>query len=231
MNRYCLFAIASLGMPCLIAVAAQDNVTIPKSRLEELQRKEAELERLKGDLNTTQVENDKLKKQHQQDAVKIREVKAAPPAHSSPPINSLPPLAEGEAVESMDLSDYYATDSASADQRFGKRTLKLRGEIVRFEHPPFLRYYKIHLKSAHENVLVICTLAYPDKYKAIYSVKYGKELVGRFGDQSEPIARVGDTAVISGLNNGIKDSIISLSRCELNSPKLPQLPTPRVHGP
>src|SRR6266481_5562067 len=61
-----------LGLFCP-AIFAQDTVTVPKSRLEELERKEAELNKLKGDLNKTKDENAELKQQHKVDAAKIAE--------------------------------------------------------------------------------------------------------------------------------------------------------------
>ena len=45
-----------------LPVAAQDSVTVSKKRLEELERKEKELQRLKGDLDKTRDENVQLKK-------------------------------------------------------------------------------------------------------------------------------------------------------------------------
>src|SRR5712691_10295399 len=103
---------------------AQETVTIPKSRFEELQRKEAELEKLKGDFSTTKGENMRLKKLHEQDALKLS---SAPPpqsvvTHVSPPMASLPPLSQGEIVNSLDLANYYRADAAAADGRFRKRT-------------------------------------------------------------------------------------------------------------
>src|SRR5947207_14436912 len=56
--------VACLGFAGNSALA-QDNVTVSKSRLEELERKEKELDRLKGDFNKTQDENVQLKKEQE----------------------------------------------------------------------------------------------------------------------------------------------------------------------
>src|SRR5438876_431383 len=90
-------------------VWAQETVTILKSRLQELERKEVELEKLKGEFRSAKGENVQLKNQHQDDAVKIS---SAPPApshetHVSPPMASLPPLAQGEPVDAVDLANHY----------------------------------------------------------------------------------------------------------------------------
>src|SRR5436190_18755423 len=60
-------------------VWAQETVTILKSRLQELERKEVELQKLKGEFRSAKGENVQLKNQHQDDAVKIS---SAPPAQS-----------------------------------------------------------------------------------------------------------------------------------------------------
>ncbi len=80
-------------MSAALSALAQDTVTIPKSRLEELQRKEAELDRLKGDLKATKGENLQLKKQHTEDAAKISSAPPAQPVvtHASPPMAELLP--------------------------------------------------------------------------------------------------------------------------------------------
>src|SRR5206468_874412 len=87
--------LASLALP----MAGQENVTVPKSRLEELERKEKELEKLKVDLSTTKGENRQLKKQHEADAAKIARAPEPVVTHVSPPMQSLPPLTEGEKVD------------------------------------------------------------------------------------------------------------------------------------
>src|SRR5207245_892364 len=107
-----------LPVTLAFSIMAQETVTIPKSRLEELQRKEAELNSLKGDLKATKGENLQLKKQHQEDSIKISSAPTPMATHVSPPIASLPPLTTGEIVDAMDLANYYRADAAAADHRF-----------------------------------------------------------------------------------------------------------------
>src|SRR5690349_8859582 len=137
--------------------SAQDTVTISKSRFDELQRKEAELEKLKGDLKQTKGENQQLRKQHQADTVKISNRAATEPSvkHVSPVMESLPPLKRGELVDAMDLANYYRADASAADHRFRKHTLQVQGEIVGFEKPPFIRDYKILLKTPDREIRVV----------------------------------------------------------------------------
>src|SRR5439155_15620355 len=123
-------AVVLFGISATGSIVAQETVTIPKSRLEELQRKEAELDSLKGDLKATKGENLQLKKQHQEDAIKISSAPRTQPVatHVSPPIASLPPLTAGEIVDAMDLANYYRADAAAADHRVGKQGVKVQGE-------------------------------------------------------------------------------------------------------
>src|SRR5436309_2629107 len=136
-----LVLIASLSLSRLPALG-EESVTIPKARLEELERKEAELEKLKAGQNVTS------QKPPAADSAKST---AAPPAEPvatrvSPPLASLPPLEAGQPVEAMDLANYYRADAAAADQRFKKQKLTVRGEVAGFDKPLFRRGYKMILK-------------------------------------------------------------------------------------
>ena len=67
MNAAKAITLVCLGIFSLALPArSQDNITIPKSRLQELEEKERELNRLKGDLDKTKDENVQLKKQQEQ---------------------------------------------------------------------------------------------------------------------------------------------------------------------
>src|SRR5262245_37058984 len=130
----CLCLIGLPGGPR--ASAADDNVTIPKSRLQELEEKERELNRLKGALPTKNAENAPLKKHQSQTPSKPKAARPEPGVtHSSPPLATLPPLKENEEVDAIDLANHYLNDSATADARYLKHKFLLRGEIVGFEKP------------------------------------------------------------------------------------------------
>src|SRR6266403_153977 len=212
------FLLLLFAMSAALSALAQDTVTIPKSRLEELQRKEAELDRLKGDLKATKGENLQLKKQHTADAAKISSAPPAQPVvtHVSPPMASLPPLAPGEIVDAMDLANYYRADPAAADNRFRKRVFRVQGEISAFERMPFLRDYQILLKTADREIRLVCDMNQPEQYDAMFTVKHGSELVGQASGRNRvPIAKVGDKVIIEGKCRGLSDAAVKLSGCEL----------------
>ncbi len=213
------FPFLLLLLSAAFSIMAQETVTIPKSRLEELQRKEAELDSLKGDLKATKGENLQLKKQHQEDAIKISSTPTQPVAtHVSPPMASLPPLTSGEIVDAMDLANYYRADAAAADHRFRKHLLRVQGEISAFEKPPFIRDYRILLKTADREIRLVCEMNPPEQYDAMFTVKHGSELVGQASGRNRvPIAKVGDKVIIEGKCRGLSDAAVKLSGCELKS--------------
>jgi hypothetical protein len=209
------------------SVCAQDNVTISKSRLEELERKEAELNKLKGDTNKTVDENARLKKQHEIDAAKL----AAPPispapapvvVRAVPPVDSLPAISHDDVVESLDLSQYFHQDAASADQRFGKRSFKLRGEVIGFEKKLFARPYHLLLKSVDQTLKVDCEVNPPEKFNSVFPAKEGTELIATLpGEKRGVLMKVGDTVVVSGQCTGLHDLRVHMSSCELKSVAVP----------
>ena len=196
-------------------LSAQDNVTIPKSRLEELERKARELDNLKGDLNKTKQENEKLKQDYQ--AAVTNTVKAAPvvPKHPSPPISELPALSTDSVVEAMDLANYFSSDAQAADQRYKKRTFTVKGEIERFEKRHFGRYYSIIFKTDAPNTKVICEIYPPDSLQPVFTANHGSELMGTKKDDRITLAKAGAIATARGECKGLNGSAVVLSGCAL----------------
>jgi len=211
-----LLVLCGSGLP----TSAQETVVIPKSRLEELERKEAELEKLKADLTKARDQNRQLQKQHGADAAGITSALPAEPVvmHASPPLASLPPLREGETVEAIDLANHYRADATAADLRYRNQKFIVRGEVARFEKPILIRDYNVILKTADHRVEVVCHFYPPEKYRAVLTVKRGSEIVGQLSDGSRlPLARIGDTIYVRGKCKGLRDSVVIMSGCEVKS--------------
>lgn len=193
-------------------VQAQDNVTVPRSRLEELERKEKELQRLKGDFDKTKDENVQLKKEKEK--LPAQPVQVPPPApvvtYVSPPLESLPAVQPYEIVDSMDLANYYHSDSVAADRRFHKQKITVRGEIVGFEKPLWKRNYYILLKTPTRETKVICDFLPPEKSNAVFITNHGDELVALMGETRVPIAKVGQSAIIKGECKGRSDTEVKI---------------------
>jgi len=196
---------------------AQDDVTIPKSRLEELERKERELEQLKGDLNKTKDENTQLKKEKANAQARPSAPAAPMPVvtHVSPAIGSLPPLKPDELVESLDLAAYYHADVQTADQRYRHHKLRVRGEIVGFEKPLLIRNYRVLLKTPDRDVKVICDFLPPENSNAVFTTDHGAQLVALSGEKRIALAKVGDIAVVKGECKGLHGGAVTLSCWEL----------------
>lgn len=209
---------ALLGLAGLpgTASAADDNVTIPKSRLQELEEKERELKRLKGDL-TTNSPSAPLKEQPR--TLLPQPATAPEPAATrlSPPVASLPPLKENEEVDAVDLANHYRTDPATADARYRKHKFLLRGEIVGFEKPLLKRDYKVLLKTADRDTRVICNFYPPDQYNAVFTTDHGSQLVASIGDTRVPLAKVGQIVVLRAECKGWKDSCVVISGGGMNA--------------
>jgi len=203
---------------------AQDTVTIPKSRLEELQRAEEELKKLKAQSPST----------NQPAATIIQEQPVTSPAKPMPPpkpvrvspvMSSLAPLKEEEVVEAVDLANHYRTDPAAADGRYRKKKFCVRGQVASFEKRIFLRDYKIVLQTDDPQIRIICNVFPPEKYQAVFKSSNGFQMIGVIGEKhdihvvsgevQETIARLGDTVTIAGECHGLRDSTVVLTGCGL----------------
>jgi len=217
-----------LVLPFLVLIGqgvfafAQETVTIPKSRLEELERKEAELEKLKGTAKPDPaVQNPTAKKKDEavpQNSQPTSVAAPAPPATEIRSLASLAPL-EKNTVSATDLAAHYRANPGMADERYRKHTFKVQGEIVGFEKPPLVRNYYILLKTAEPQTRVICDFYPPDNFKSVYTINAGSALVGTLSDTRVPIAKVGDQVTIEGRCKGLSGGGVKLTNCELRAPK------------
>jgi hypothetical protein len=207
----------SLSAPALKVFAADDSVVVPKTRLEELERKERELDRLKGDVNKTQEENARLKQQADEARAKAAAQTAVAPAplRSSPPLVTLPPLKEGEIVDAMDLANYYTADPAAADQRFLKRKFILRGEISGFEKPVFKRNYNVLLKAGGSDLRVVCSFYPAEDYEGVFSADHGAELVATKGANRTVLAKTRQQVIMNAECQGRHGTVVFLSAANL----------------
>ena len=213
------FAVISMVLLLALSVCpsrAEDTVTVPKSRLEELERKEAELEKLKAGKAQPQVEPGRSQNPSQQ----IAPSGTAHPAttHTNQFLASLAPLKPGETVSAVGLANHYRTDAAAADQRYRKRTIKIEGEIAGFEKPLLTHDYKILLKTDDPLVRVICEVYAPQKYSAVFADNGGTRLVGLVsGETRVRITKIGAVVVLEGRCRGLGSGGVKMTGCELKS--------------
>jgi hypothetical protein len=183
-------------------VRAQDTVTIPKSRLEELERKEAELQRLKG----AAAQSNSVPAPAQTNAAATPPAKlivpVLPPAKpAQPPPAS--PLQPGEVVEATDLASHYHANEAVADARYRKKKFTVRGEVAGFEKPLLTSNYKILLKTGDPQARVVCDLLAPDNATGgVFTMNHGTELVAQGPNGRVQLAKVGDVLLVNGSCRG-----------------------------
>jgi len=210
-------AFLAIVLCCGWTTLAQENVTIPKSRLQELEEKERELNRLKGENTKTKEENEQLKKEKEKAA-------SQPPAeavvlHQAPPIASLPGLQETDQVDAMDLAEHYRIDSAAADARYRGHKFVLRGEVAGFEKPLFNKYYKVLLKTGNKDTRVLCSFYPSEKFNAIFTADHGAQLVGLMGETRVPLLKVGQNVFFRAECTGWKNSVVIISGGEIHQAK------------
>ena len=197
------------------AQSAEETVTIPKARWQELERKEAELEKLKGQLHEAKGGNSRLKQQAEAAKVEATTASQAEAQHISPALNSLPPLQSSEVVNALDLFNHYHADPAAAAQRYGKRTLLVHGTIVGFDKPMFARPYHILLRTTDRSGRVVCKFDLPEKFNAAFTVKNGTELVAEAGSRARvTLAKIGDEITVQATCKGLSDGSVLLTGCE-----------------
>ncbi len=211
----CLLLLLIFAMP----LKAQDTVTVPKSRLEELEQKERELERLKKESAKPLPPAPSAQKSTLSTPVSTSGETSGSPilTKSTPAIASLPPLEPGQIVDSLDLAHHYHTDPAAADRRYGGQRLSVRGEIVGFEKPLLRRNYKIALQSPDRETKVVCDIYPPEKFSSVFTVDHGSQLVGAIGETRIPITKIGDKVLVTGRCKGLRESAVLITGGELKT--------------
>jgi hypothetical protein len=209
--------VCALALP--VELKAQDTVTIPKSRLEELERKAAELDRLKGDHAKTQAENKQLQQKHDAAVAKLATLPAAAPAtNTSAPVATLPAPVDGEEVLASDLGNYFKFEPQAAAQRYEGRRIRVRGEIAGFGSTPFTRSYQIHLRTPDPTWRVSGHFTADERYKAVFPSSDGTELMAVISDAKTPIMKTGEVVVLEGVCRGTRKNAIVIGSARLVRP-------------
>jgi len=195
---------------------ADDMVPVSKARLQELERKAAELDRLKNSQAGTAPTTESSRQATGQEAARSAvtpAAKAAPQA-SIPPITTLPAFVPGESLDASTIAAHFKTDPTGAAGRYTGKKVAVRGEISGFDSTMFIRNYKVIFRPAGSDMAVICDFYPPEKYKAVFPADDGTRLVGTLAnDQEVTIARTGQQVVVEGECKGAKKSAVRLSAC------------------
>lgn len=199
--------------------AAKGELKATKSELgttkSELGSTKTKLSEAKEELTSTKTQNEKLKKQ----TVVLQSNLATEPkaiVHVSPPMESLPPLRDGDVVNAMDLMNHYKADPAAADKRYKGRRIKVEGEVVALEKPLFVSTYNVILKTVNPEWRVLCNVSLPSEFTEAHTEDHGKRMVGG-SSRLAPVTlvEVGRKVTISGRCKGLKDSTVGITATEL----------------
>jgi len=215
---------------CVILLAlpakAQDDVSISKARLQELERKEAELEKLRNQLNAEKpapapaVPPSSVKGTNTTGvglAPAPASVPPAAPTPASPASATLPPLGADEVVSAIDLAAQYEQDRAAADKRYRKKSFSVQGEIERFEKRLFGRSYSILMKTGGSKLRVVCEVYPPEPYTVVFTASHDSEIVGMFGENRQVLAKADSIAIAQGECKGLDGATITIKGCALKS--------------
>jgi myosin heavy subunit len=181
----------------------------------ELGTTKTELSETKKELTSAQTQNEEFKKQ----AVTVQSSNAAEPkiiAHTSPPMESLPPLQDGAVVNAMDLMNHYKTDPVAADKRYRGRRIKVEGEVVALEKPMFISTYNVILKTVNPEWRVVCNVSLPPHLTEAHTADHGKKIMGG-SSRLAPVTlvEVGQKVTISGRCKGLNDSTVGVVAAQL----------------
>lgn len=200
--------------------AADDAVSASRSRIEELERKTAELT---AELTAARAEIARLKGEVQARPVVVlakplpptveKAMEKLPPTR---PMTTLSPVARGESVNVVDLLNHYAADPAAADLRYKKREFKLHGVVVDFEKKLISSGYKAIFRVPNSGLKIVCNVGVPTKFTNLYTTHEHEQIVAETS-RSNPfvLARVGEEVIIDGRCSGLHDGTITFDYCEL----------------
>lgn len=182
----------------------------------ELRRKAEEVEKLKEELNRAQAELKQLKTDNEQlrkeksEAVQTAAKATAAVEKITPkpsrPIQEVAAVTPQETIEARDLALYFANDAATAAQRFNGQRFRVRGTIESFDPKMLRQRFDVLLATADKTQKVVCTFAYPDATRAMFTTKRGQVLVRvpeRGGET--PFLEVGKELVVEGRCEGLTD--------------------------
>jgi hypothetical protein len=190
------------SLPTRGADGGADADAALRQKADEVERLRQELDRAQSDLKRLEAENQKL-----------REEKTHPPAPGAtvstpaapvPAIATLPPLEPGACVDVVELAEQFRTEPEAAQQRYRKKTFRVKGEVARFSPKILVQYYEVILRTPDKSVTVTFGFNYLERYKTVYTKESGEVLVGVQGHRQEvPLLRVGEPVEIEATCEGL----------------------------
>jgi hypothetical protein len=214
-------------LPLLLALAlsltlsrADETVPISKERLQELERKAADADRLQRELDARNAEIERLKGQKPTAASRKGEtwlppaaVKAAEKSPPTPPIATVQPVRPDEVVSVNDLLNHYASDPAAAAARYGKKMLTIRGVITELDKTMFLSTYTAAFRVPGVDQRIECEFTPDREFTRVYLTSDKERIIGETYTLRRTFAVVDTEVVVRGRCTGAKGRVIKLDGC------------------
>lgn len=229
---------SALALICLAglppALLAQEQVTLPRAEYEELKRQAESAKQLQAELDRTKAELNRLQqippgspptatpKSERRPETPAKTITAgAPPEPAQPdPMNdrpasvALPAIDAASIIEVADILQQFAQNPTAAGKHYDKQKLTFRGTIAGFDKPALRRDFEVIFRTSAGQL--VCRVAPPDRYAAVFTTRSGAVLTGRTerGAESE-LLKIGDAVSIEGTCQGLKDGSIQFTRCKV----------------
>jgi hypothetical protein len=190
----------------VVAAGAQDLVTIPRARLLELERKEAELEQLKraqsvgavpsGPAESRSGSTNSTVNSKSPAVVRVSTTNSSATARKPA---ALPPLDRGEVVPAAQLWEQFQTDPKAAAARYERARIRVAGEVVDLDKPSFVRHAIVFLGVNESRSRLACRLE-PSAAGQNLMLTKGREELAEAGARGirTPLARIGQRVVVEG---------------------------------
>lgn len=209
-----LISLALTGLPRLVA---EDTVSIPKSRLEQLEKSAAEADGLRRALLAAQEEIARLKGRATAAEKALAEHPApAAPKRAVPPLATVPSLKSGDRVSAADVLGHFRENPAGAEAVYRKRRLIFTGEIARFEKPLLVSYFHLMVKGDDARDRIVFQVEPPERFKTAYPAANGERVEGLLPNGARvPFLRLDQRVEIEGVCKGLKDGALVIDDCTM----------------
>jgi hypothetical protein len=209
----------------------------PPTNQQELERKEAEVLRLRDELKNQErelqrlrTENESLRKAKERlsqqppvatPAAVVPTPTPAPPPAPIQPLQQIAPPAPTDTVDASDLAAYFATEPDLAAAKFLDRTFLIRGTASRLETPMLQRRFWVDFRSADPSLRVRALVVFPVGWQAVFAARDTSKLIERQELGNRTVLETGETILLRARCQGVRGNEIRFDRGELLPSPLP----------
>ncbi len=202
----------------IIPVKSADQAPSNGWQLAQARPKASEVDRLKEELAQARVEIERLKEENarlRNETAQRAQLPVTAMTSSTHllPVIDLPPLDLKEAIPAQTLINHYKADAGKADARYKNQSIRIQGEVERFEPPWAGLTHTVYLKGADKFSVIKCQVRFPGISDLTISAD-GKTLSGAPPFRKEaPLLRVGEVVVLEGTCAGLQNTALVFKKC------------------